>query len=123
MEQWTYKGRDAETYVQFRNGTVESVTRYDFLSKAQSAARAATPLTTAELEATERASKAPERRLVREGDTTAIVEANLGKPERSGWAGGRTWWAYSPTAKDPQARTIVWFSYGRVVAVERKIER
>lgn len=123
LDQWTYKGRDAETHVYFRNGTVASITRFAYPAKVPSAARAPVPPTTTDLDAAERAAKATERRLVREGETTAIVEANLGKPERTGWAGGRAWWAYLPAAKDPQARTIVWFRYGRVVAVERKIER
>lgn len=124
-EQWVYRRDGADRYVYFRGGLVSSIS-----SRTSAATEQVDPMPPAEpapsLEeqrAAERLMKAGERRLVREGASASQVESSLGMPEARGWSGGLEWWAYSPTAKDHQTRTTIWFDYGRVVKVERTIVR
>jgi len=67
--------------------------------------------------------KANERRHLALGMSEAEVLARVGSPDlKSGGSGRRNArWSYMPTPADPQTVTTVFFDYGKVIDVERKV--
>ncbi len=68
---------------------------------------------------------AAERRHLTPGMSEAEVFARIGTPDLKSGGGGRrsARWSYLPAPADPQTVTTVFFDYGKVVEVERKVVR
>src|SRR5262249_50996288 len=98
-------------------------------SESETAARepeeASLPPSAQQLEASERADKAGERKFIRDHRTTVeSVRARLGEPDARRWQGAVEVWTYEPTALDPQTRTTIQFdAYGYVFQVLRTVVR
>jgi len=70
-----------------------------------------------------RAGDASERRFIHPGMYDGEVLARAGPPDLKSGGGGRklSRWTYLPAERDPQTITTVFFDYGKVVEVERKV--
>jgi Domain of unknown function (DUF4124) len=64
-----------------------------------------------------------QRKFIAAGMTEAEVIARIGSPDITSGEKGRksARWSYLPTAGDPQTITSIDFSFGKVVAIDRKI--
>lgn len=130
VERWSYDRTNSVAIVQFEGGKVAKISSVRSLPQPLVDAPALTgPLTVSEMEARERAEKAPERRFAHAGMTQAEVRGKLGPPSdhqvRNTRMGVADCWTYDPVAGDPQTLTTLCFSvdYLRVMSVDRIVQR
>ena len=131
VERWAYDRSGEVVTVQFQAGKVSKITSVKGFAPAPLVTTDArlNQLTLSELEESERADKAGERRFARIGMTPEEVRGKLGPPSdrivRSTLMGTGDCWTYLPTPRDAETVTTICFSveYMRAMSVDRAVRR
>ncbi len=129
-ERWSYDRSGESTTLHFEGGRVAKIAKVRSLApRAPAAAPVTEQLTISEMEDSERAQKANERRFVQPGMTQEQVRGKIGPPSdrkvvttRFGLA---DCWTYPPTGRDQQTLTTLCFSTTdtRLLTIDRDVQR